>query len=211
MRTREHFRKQCCSKLVIAQPNCNNLIEDSAWNLWKLTWKFRYNEAPQTAHKSLWVSSALIILEWRKRVTAGFSQLEGLSIAEHTITHSAETRTNTRWPVMRWFTRQWVTWRYLACASSPLLLHYFLKINGNYFPKSPRIMCNRAFRFTSHGQILEFPQNWRCSSHAFEYVRSRPSISKYFKIKFKLRKKKNITDHFGLAINLLTFIREMLG
>jgi hypothetical protein len=30
------------------------------------------------------------------------------------ISHSVETRTNTRWPVMWWFTRQWVVWRYLA-------------------------------------------------------------------------------------------------
>jgi hypothetical protein len=71
----------------------------------------------------------------------------------------------------------------------------FPKINGGYFPNSPRIMCNRAFRFTSHGQILEFTQNWRCSSHALEYVRSRSPISKYFKIKFKPKKKKKREDY----------------
>jgi hypothetical protein len=40
----------------------------------------------------------------------------------------------------RWFTRQWVTWRYLAGASSPSLLHSLPKINGGYFPKSLRII-----------------------------------------------------------------------
>jgi hypothetical protein len=38
--TYDNFRNPCCSKLVIAYPNCDNLVENSAWNLWKLTWKF---------------------------------------------------------------------------------------------------------------------------------------------------------------------------
>jgi hypothetical protein len=49
------------------------------------------------------------------------------------VTHSVETRTNPGWPVMLWFTRRWVKWRYLACASS------LPKINGGYFPNIPRI------------------------------------------------------------------------
>jgi hypothetical protein len=34
------------------------------------------------------------------------------------ITHSVETRTITRWPVIWWFTRQRIMWRYLAWAST---------------------------------------------------------------------------------------------
>jgi hypothetical protein len=60
-----------------------------------------------------------------------------LSIAEHIITHSAETRTNTRWSIMWWFTRQWVTWRYPVRASCHPLLHQLPKINGGYFSNSP--------------------------------------------------------------------------
>jgi hypothetical protein len=37
-----------------------------------------------------------------------------LSIAGHITTHIVETRANTRRPVMWWFTRQWVMWRYLC-------------------------------------------------------------------------------------------------
>jgi hypothetical protein len=53
---------------------------------------------------------------WRKQITAWIWQLAGLSIAEHT-SHSVDARTNTRWPVTWWLTRQWVMC-YLACASS---------------------------------------------------------------------------------------------
>jgi hypothetical protein len=38
-------------------------------------------------------------LAWRKRTTARISQLVGLPIARHIITHSVEARTNTGWPV----------------------------------------------------------------------------------------------------------------
>jgi hypothetical protein len=38
------------------------------------------------------------VLVWRKLIIAWISQLGGLSIAGHIITHSVETRTNTRWP-----------------------------------------------------------------------------------------------------------------
>jgi hypothetical protein len=67
-------------------------------------------------------------------------QLAGLSIAGHIINHSVG---DNRWPVMWQFTRQWVTWRYLACASSPPLLHYLPKINVGYFPNNPRIYSTR--------------------------------------------------------------------
>jgi hypothetical protein len=60
-----------------------------------------------------------MFLVWRKWITAQISQLEGLSITGHIITHSLETWTNTRWPVMWWFTRQWVMWHYLVWMSSP--------------------------------------------------------------------------------------------
>jgi hypothetical protein len=53
-----------------------------------------------------------------------------------TIIHSAQTRTNTRWQVMWWFTRQWVMWHNLPCVSSPSLLQQLPKINGGYFPNS---------------------------------------------------------------------------
>jgi hypothetical protein len=58
-------------------------------------------------------------LAWRMQTTARIAQLAVLSIAGHIITHSVETRTNTMW----WFTREWVMWRYLPCASSPPLLN----------------------------------------------------------------------------------------
>jgi hypothetical protein len=62
-------------------------------------------------------------LAWRKRITARISQLAGLSVAGHIIPHSVETRTNTRWPVMWWFTRYWAMWCHLACTGSTLLHH----------------------------------------------------------------------------------------
>jgi hypothetical protein len=64
-----------------------------------------------------------MFLAWNNRIIARISQLAGLSLAGHIITHTVETRTNNRWPVMWWFTGQWVMWHYLACASSPSLLH----------------------------------------------------------------------------------------
>jgi hypothetical protein len=36
----EHFLNPSCAKLTIAQPNCDNLVENSAWKLWKCTRKF---------------------------------------------------------------------------------------------------------------------------------------------------------------------------
>jgi hypothetical protein len=86
-----------------------------------------------------------MFLAWRKRITARISELAGLSIAGHNATHSVETRTNTTWPGMWWFTRQWVMWHYLACASSPPLLHFLPKINGCYFPNSPRTFQHYRF------------------------------------------------------------------
>jgi hypothetical protein len=58
----------------------------------------------------------------RKWITPWISQPVGLSIMRH-ITHTVETRTNSRWPFMWWFTRQWVVWRYLTCADSP---HFYI-------------------------------------------------------------------------------------
>jgi hypothetical protein len=66
-------------------------------------------------------------LVW-KWITARTLYLAGVSIAGHIITHSVETRKNSRWPVIWWFTRQWVMWRYLEYASSPSLW-----IFGNYY------------------------------------------------------------------------------
>jgi hypothetical protein len=40
VRTCEHFRNPSCAKLVVAYRNCDNLVENSAWNLWKFTRKF---------------------------------------------------------------------------------------------------------------------------------------------------------------------------
>jgi hypothetical protein len=75
----------------------------------------------------------------RKQITPWILQLVGLSIAGHIITQSVETRTNTRWPVMWCFTRQWVMWCYITCTCSPLLLHYLPKMNRGYLPNSPDI------------------------------------------------------------------------
>jgi hypothetical protein len=63
------------------------------------------------------------------------SQLAGLSIAGHIINHFVETSTNTKWPVMWRFTKQWVLWPHLDWASSPSLP----RLNGGYFPNSPRL------------------------------------------------------------------------
>jgi hypothetical protein len=40
MCTCENFWNPPCAKLVIAQCNCDYLIENSSWNLWNFTWKF---------------------------------------------------------------------------------------------------------------------------------------------------------------------------
>jgi hypothetical protein len=40
MRTSEHFWNPSCAKHAIAWRNCDNLIENSALNLWKFTQKF---------------------------------------------------------------------------------------------------------------------------------------------------------------------------
>jgi hypothetical protein len=172
MRNCGHFRNPSCAELVRAQPKSDNLVDNRAWNLWKITqsseiakrrlsrifwstlwrksslvtdglpitslfiakicspahlWTFytiglQFTHYILAVHHPRWISAAFMFLAWRKRITEQISQLTGLSIAEHIITHSIETRTNTRWPVIWWLTRQWVTWRYLACASSPPLL-----------------------------------------------------------------------------------------
>jgi hypothetical protein len=44
--TGEHFLNPSCAKLVIAYSNFYNLVENSAWNLLKFTWKFWNCEAP---------------------------------------------------------------------------------------------------------------------------------------------------------------------
>jgi hypothetical protein len=77
----------------------------------------------------------------RKLLKARISQLTGLSTATagHIITRFVETRINTRWPVLWWFTKQRVMWRHLAWGwSPPPLLHKLPKINGDYFPNSHR-------------------------------------------------------------------------
>jgi hypothetical protein len=43
--TQEHFWNPCCTKLVTAQPNCDNLVENSAWKLWKF---WNYEASPFT-------------------------------------------------------------------------------------------------------------------------------------------------------------------
>jgi hypothetical protein len=60
-----------------------------------------------TAHNSRWICAELVFLAWRKQITERILQLAASSIARHITIHSVETRTNTRWPVMLWFTRQW--------------------------------------------------------------------------------------------------------
>jgi hypothetical protein len=67
------------------------------------------------------------------------SQLADYQSRGMPLTHSVETKTNTWWPVMCWFTRQWVMWCYLTWVSSPPRLHLLLKINWGYFPNSPHI------------------------------------------------------------------------
>jgi hypothetical protein len=54
---------------------------------------------------------------------ANFAAGGTINLRTYTITYSVKTRTNTRWPVMWCYTRQWVMWRYLAWASPPPLLH----------------------------------------------------------------------------------------
>jgi hypothetical protein len=101
----------------------------------------------------------------KERITARISQLAGLSVAGHTITHSVETRTKTRWPVMWWFTRQWVMSRYLVCAISPPLLYYLPKIHGGYFPNSP-LMWNVILL------ISEIILSWTFQVHNFKHQTS---------------------------------------
>jgi hypothetical protein len=105
-------------------------------------------------HNSWWISTGIVFLSWRKQITAQISQLVGLFIAGHIITHSVETRTNTRWPVMWWFTRQWVMWCYLACASFPLP-----KINRGYLPNSLHI-CNNILRGSVVGWGAMLQAGW---------------------------------------------------
>jgi hypothetical protein len=77
------------------------------------------------------------ILAVNRRYVPRISQVAALSIAEHR-THCEETRTNTRWPIVWWFTGQWIMWRDLACASFLPLLHRLLpQMNGGYFPSGP--------------------------------------------------------------------------
>jgi hypothetical protein len=46
VRTRDHFGKQSCAELVTPYPNGDNLLEISAWNLWKSTRKLWNFEVP---------------------------------------------------------------------------------------------------------------------------------------------------------------------
>jgi hypothetical protein len=110
------------------------------WTFYTTALQF-FTFRPQTAaHNSRWTSAALVFLARSTWTTARIFQLAGLSIAGH-ITHFVEPRTNTRWPVMWWFTKLWFMWCYLACATCPLppLLHWLPKINKNCSPNSPRI------------------------------------------------------------------------
>jgi hypothetical protein len=59
------------------------------------------------------ISVALMCLARRNRITVNFA---AVSITDST--HCVETRTNSRWPIMWWFRRQWVMWRCFACANS---------------------------------------------------------------------------------------------
>jgi hypothetical protein len=83
-----------------------------------------FGRKPRTVHYGFLQHSCLA---WRKRTAAQISQLAGLSIVGHIITHSVRTRTSTRWQVMRWFTRQKVIRRYLACGNCPPLSISYLK------------------------------------------------------------------------------------
>jgi hypothetical protein len=59
---------------------------------------------------------------------------------------------------MWWFTRQWVTWHYLACTSPSLLLYQLPKINGCYLLNSPHkyfYKCGVICKFVVLGN-LEF-------------------------------------------------------
>jgi hypothetical protein len=45
--------------------------------------------------------------------------------------HSAKASTNANGPVVRWFTRGWIMWPYIACTSSPLSCNS--RLNWKYF------------------------------------------------------------------------------
>jgi hypothetical protein len=128
----EHILQKSCDSL-----SCDNLVHKRAWNLWKFTQKFWNYEVPSftnflvnTLNKNItyyrWPTTSLFITNICSPI---FEHSTPLSYSEGTdnilavnhwsfITHSVATRTNTRWPVMWWFTRQWVMWHYLTCPSS---------------------------------------------------------------------------------------------
>jgi hypothetical protein len=67
VRTREHFRNSSYSQLVIAYPKCDNIVENSAWNLRKFTRKFWNCEAPSFALNKIttrykWPTTSLFIM-----------------------------------------------------------------------------------------------------------------------------------------------------
>jgi hypothetical protein len=67
VRTHEFFRNPSCAKLVIVWHNCDNLVEKSAWVLWKFTRKFWNCEAPSFTLNNLithyrWRTTSLFIV-----------------------------------------------------------------------------------------------------------------------------------------------------
>jgi hypothetical protein len=101
-----------------------------------------------TAHNSRWISVALTFLAWRKPITTRISQLGGLSIVGHIITHPVDTRTNTRWQVIQ------MVYKAMSHVTLPRMRELSLaptlvaKRNGGYFriglvyTRTPVFRCN---------------------------------------------------------------------
>jgi hypothetical protein len=82
-RTREHFRIPSCAELMVAYPNCDNVVENSAWNLWKFTWKFWNCEAPSSRNFLVNILNK-IITRYRCPTTSLFI----VNICSHIFGHS---------------------------------------------------------------------------------------------------------------------------
>jgi hypothetical protein len=99
-------------------------------------------------HNSQWISIALKVSSMKK-VDNSMNFASG-RIINHRTHHKSLCRDKNIHQVISYgmvYKAMSVMWHYLACVSSPLLLHRFPKINGGYFPNSPQTLKSP----TSHG------------------------------------------------------------
>jgi hypothetical protein len=119
-KTITHYRQLADTSLFIM-----NICFAHLWTFYTIVLQFlhssHFGHKPCIIHDGFLKHSCFLV--WRMQITARISQVAGLSICRTHHNLLCRDKKNTEWPVIWWFTRQWVMWRYLAHVNSPLLLH----------------------------------------------------------------------------------------